>query len=408
MFSEAFLRALPKTDLHCHLDGSLRLATLLDLARTRRVALPSMSEDGMRQLVFKAQYRDLTDYLQGFAYTTAVLRDAEAIERVAFELGEDCLAEGVRYLEVRFAPQLLVRPGLDVPDILLAATRGLDRVQRAHEATTAVREGGEPPFRFGIIACAMRMFTAGFGPYYGDLLGVLGQWPVSEVYGAASLSLARLVVDARDRLAVPVVGFDLAGAEAGHPASDHIDAYDHAHRHFLKRTVHAGEAYGPESIFQAITRLHADRIGHGTHLYGVTQVAVDDPHRYVRNLSEYIADRRILIEVCITSNLQTMPELRRVEDHPVGRMIQDRLSVSFCTDNRLVSDTTVSRELGLVASAFSLTPAELRNVVLHGFKRSFFPGTYIEKRAYVRRVIDHYDQVARSFGLPDVPRGEAS
>jgi adenosine deaminase len=407
MFSDDFLRALPKTDLHCHLDGSLRLGTLIDLAAQQRVALPSMTEDGLRQLVFKPWYRDLPDYLQGFAYTTAVLRDAEAIERVAFELGEDCLAEGVRYLEVRFAPQLLVRPGLDVVDVLAAVTRGLDRVRREHEASEGVRARGEPPFRFGIIACALRFFSAGFGPYYADLLGVLGQWPVPEVYGAASLSLARLVVDARDRLALPIVGFDLAGAEAGHPASDHIAAYDHAHRHFLKRTVHAGEAYGPESIFQAITRLHADRIGHGTHLYGVTQVAVDDPHRYVRNLSEYIADRRILMEVCVTSNLQTMPELRRVEDHPVGRMIQDRLSVSFCSDNRLVSDTTVSRELGLVCRAFALSPEELRNVVLHGFKRSFFPGTYREKRAYVRRVIDHYDQVARAFGVPQVGRGSS-
>ncbi|MEQ1503113.1 MAG: adenosine deaminase family protein [Myxococcota bacterium] len=400
------LRALPKTDLHCHLDGSLRLSTLIELARERRVPLPSETEDGLRELVFKTQYRDLPDYLHGFAYTCAVLTDEEALERVAFELGEDCLAEGVRYLEVRFAPQLHVRSGeLDIPRILAAVDRGLDRVRRIHEATEGVVSGGEPPFRYGLICCAMRMFTAGFGPYFRGILDVLPNWPVKKVYGIASLSLARAVVDARDRLGLPVVGFDLAGAEAGHPAHDHVEAYAYCHRHFLKKTVHAGEAYGPESIFEAITRLNADRIGHGTHLYAVEQVEDDDPHRYVRNLSEYIADRRILIEVCITSNMQTMPEVRRVQDHPLGRMVQDRLSVTLCTDNRLVSRTTVSHELQLAVDAFDIGPAELRNTILHGFKRSFFPGSYKEKRAYVRKVIDYYDRVAAANGLPAVARG---
>jgi adenosine deaminase len=215
------------------------------------------------------------------------------------------------------------------------------------------------------------------------------------------------VVEIRDRYGIPVVGFDLAGAEAGHPAHDHVAAYDYAHEHFLKKTVHAGEAYGPQSIFEAITLLHAERIGHGTHLYAWEQVdEEEDPHRYVRQLSEYIADRRILVEVCITSNLQTMPELNHeVERHPLGRMVQDRLSVTLCTDNRLVSDTTVSRELGLAVSAFRLQPSELRNMILHGFKRSFFAGSYKEKRAYVRQVIDFYDRVAAEFGVEKQRRG---
>jgi len=407
MFTQALLSALPKTDLHCHLDGSLRLGTLIELAKENKVALPSQTEEGLRDLVFKEQYRDLPDYLHGFAYTCAVLQAEDALERSAFELGQDCLAEGVRYLEVRFAPQLHVRPGLDVGRVLQAVDRGLARATREHEATPAVRERGEPPFRYGIIACAMRMFSAGFGPYYRDLLQSLPGWPAKEVYGVASLSLARSVIDARDRLGVPVVGFDLAGAEAGHPASDHMAAYDFVHEHFLKKTVHAGEAYGPESIFQAITKLHADRIGHGTHLFAADQVKVDvDPHRYVRQLSEYIADRRVTLEVCITSNMQTMPDLRRVEDHPFGRMVQERLSVTLCTDNRLVSRTTVSRELQLATEAFHLSPAEVRNVVLHGFKRSFYPGSYREKRQYVRKVIDYYDRVATQHGVPAVNRGE--
>ena len=184
------------------------------------------------------------------------------------------------------------------------------------------------------------------------------------------------------------------------------DAFRMAHRNFLKKTVHAGEAYGPESIFEAITRLNADRIGHGTHLYAVDQVEDDDAHRYVRQLSEYIADRRVLIEVCVTSNMQTMPELRRVQDHPLARMIQDRLSVTLCTDNRLVSRTTVTDEVQKVTEAFHLTAPELRNTLLHGFKRSFFPGSYKEKRAYVRKVIDFYDRVSKEHGHPTVARGE--
>ncbi len=407
MFTSELLAALPKTDLHCHLDGSLRLPTLIELARDQKVALPSTSEAGLREQVFKDQYRDLPDYLHGFAYTCAVLGEEDALERTAYELGQDCLAEGVRYLEVRFAPQLHIRPGLDIGRILQAVDRGLDRVRREHEASAAVKERGEPPFRYGIIACAMRMFTGGFAPYYKDLLGVMAGWPAKQVYGMASLSLARAVVEARDRLGVPVVAFDLAGAEAGHPASDHMEAYDYVHEHFLKKTVHAGEAYGPESIFQAITKLHADRIGHGTHLFDADAVKVDeDPHRYVRQLSEYIADRRIMLEVCITSNMQTMPQLRRVQDHPFGRMVKERISVTLCTDNRLVSRTTVTEELQKAQTAFELSPAEVRNVILHGFKRSFFAWGYREKRAYVRQVIDYYDRVSAEHGVPTVPRGD--
>ncbi len=371
---------------------------MLELADEQGVALPSHTEAGLRETVFKARYRDLSEYLVGFAFTTAVLRDREALERVSYELGQDCLADGVTYLEVRFAPQLLVTDRLTVPDIFAAVTAGLDRTRREHEASAEVA-AGHPPFRFGIIATAMRMFTAAYSPFYADLFRVHGLAPPGEVHAAAALALARDAVDARDRLGLPIVGFDLAGAEAGHPASGYVAAYAFAHRHFLKRTVHAGEAYGAESIYQAITRLHADRIGHGTHLFDVSQVDVPNPERYVQSLSQYVADRRILLEVCITSNLQTLPGIRSVAEHPVGRMIRERLSVAFCTDNRLMSDTTVTQELGLAVDAFGLRPDEVRNAVLHGFKRSFFPGTYLEKRAYVRKVIDATAAVERSYGV---------
>ena len=401
MYSDELLQALPKTDLHCHLDGSLRLETLIELAKERGVRLPAETPEGLRELVFKDRYRDLPDYLHGFGYTCAVLTDADALERVAYELGVDCLAEGVRYLEVRFAPQLHARPDFGIAQVLSAVDRGLARCRREHEALPEIRDGKEPPFRYGLICCAMRMFSAGFGPYFRDLLSVLPHFQPKEVYGIASLELARAVVDARDRLGLPVVGFDLAGAEAGHPARDHVRAYEFCQKHFLMKTVHAGEAFGPESIFQAITGLNADRIGHGTHLYAADLVqSEEEAHRYVRQLSEYIADRRVLLEVCITSNMQTMPDLRHVAQHPFGRMVHDRLSVTLCTDNRLVSNTTVSRELKLATEAVPMGPEELRRVILHGFKRSFFPGSYREKRNYVRAVIDHYDRVSAQHGLP--------
>ena len=406
-YPEAFLKAIPKTDLHLHLDGSLRLETLIELARERQVKLPSETPEGLLELVFKEQYRDLPDYLHGFAYTCAVMIDEEALERVAFELAEDCLAEGVSYIEVRFAPQLHTRAGLDTAGVIAAVDRGLDRARRAHDQSEKVKSGEMLPFHYGIITCAMRMFTKGFAPYFANLLSALDGWPSSEVYGVASMSLARAVVDARDRHGLPIVGFDLAGAEHGNPASAHQNAFTFAKRHFLKTTVHAGEAYGPESIFQALTDLNADRIGHGTHLYAAEQVEaeIEDPERYVRRLAEYIADRRITLEVCVTSNMQTMPSLRRVEDHPFGRMVRDKLSVTVCTDNRLVSRTSVTQELQQACEAFDLTPKQLRSIVIHGFKRSFFPGGYSEKRGYVRRAIDTYDRVAREHSFNEGTTG---
>ncbi len=394
-YSKEFLEALPKTDLHVHLDGSLRLSTLIELAEEQNLKLPSYTSEGLRELVFKDSYRDLPDYLHGFAYTSPVLSTPEALERVAFELAEDSLAEGVLYVEVRFAPQLHVRPGLEIPQIIEAVDRGFDRVRRRHEASEAVTSGAVPPFRYGIIACAMRMFTGGFAPYYKNLLAALGHFPAQEVYGVASMALARSVVEVRDRSGLPLVGFDLAGAEAGNPPQNHEAAFVYAKRHFLKTTVHAGEAYGPESMFQAITRLNADRIGHGTHLYSSNLVTDQgDPEQYVRQLAEYVADRRITLEVCITSNMQTMPELRQVEDHPFGRMVRDKLSVTLCTDNRLISRTSVTQEISQACQAFKISPTELRNLIIYGFKRSFYPGTYGEKRAYVRQIINLYDRVA--------------
>ena len=398
--TDAFLRALPKTDLHVHLDGSLRISTLIDLARTHGVELPSYSEDGLRQTLFKERYESLADYLRGFRYMVAVMQTPEALERVARELAEDNQAEGVRYVEVRFAPQLHVHDGMSTVDVLHAVNRGLLAAKESFNSRPEVRQGQEPPFAYGIICCAMRMFQPAFSTYYGRLFNAHRYSDPKEVYPLASLELARAAVNARDTHGLPVVGFDLAGEEKGYPAENHAAAFGYAHKNYLKKTVHAGEAYGPESIFQAITDLHAERIGHGTYLLDPTAIrsnGVADKQGFVEQLVEYIADRRITLEICLTSNLQTNPHIKTLADHPFAKLRQRRLSTTLCTDNRTVSNTTVTGELSLAVQHFGLDRHHLRSIVIYGFKRSFFPGDYLSKRGYVRRVIDYYLLVEKRF-----------
>ncbi len=395
-----FIRLIPKADLHVHLDGSLRLGTLIELAKKEGVELPAYTEKGLREKVFKKQYASLPEYLKGFGYTTAVMRRAENIERIAYELGQDAIDEGVRYMEVRFAPQLHASDTLSVADSIRAVVAGLNRAKEEHNALPAVKKGEDLPFHFGVIACAMRSFNAQMSPYYKNLFGVLSQYSKFEVFGAASLELARLVVKLVKEEGLPVVGFDLAGEEAGYPASDHVEAYKYIHKNFMRKTVHSGEAYGPESIFQAITDCYANRIGHGTHLFDSEMIKdrkVKDKRAYVEALANYIASQRIGVEVCLTSNLQTLPEIKSVAKHPVKEMIKRGLSVSIATDNRLVSNTSVSKELELLAKNIPLTHKEFKNIVIAGFKGAFFPGTYMERRAFVRQVINRYDELAKKY-----------
>lgn len=398
--SQAFIQAIPKTDLHLHLDGSIRLATLIELARESGVRLPASDEPGLRRTVFKSKYAGLTEYLKAFTYTTAVLQTGPALERVGYELARDNQAEGVRYIEVRFAPQLHQNARLTGLQAMAALNRGLDRAKAEFNARREVVRGAEPPFEYGIIACALRMFTSGFSDYYDALLGVHAHCDRKEVFALASQELVRAAVEARTKLKLPIVGFDLAGAEAGFPAEDHAASYALAHKHFLKKTVHAGEAYGPESIFQAITDLHADRLGHALHLFDAGMIKspeIKDKKAYVSDLVQFIADRRITIEVCLTSNLQTHPAIRRLSQHSFRRMREARMSVTFCTDNRTVSNTTVSDEIRKAVRAFRLTPRELKDFIVYGFKRSFFPGTYLEKRDYVHRIIEYYERIERRY-----------
>lgn len=486
-YDASFFTRIPKADLHTHLDGSIRIPTLIDLAKEQNVELPSYDPTELEKTVFPSTYESLNDYLRGFGYITACLRTTLALERVAFEVGLDAYHEGVRYLELRFAPQLHAIPGkLTIEEVVCAVNRGLERAscvadeldrvagegldfsgaQDVDDETSNiirdVQERGAHPYHpeapkhhYGIIVCAMRFFLPTFSPYYEAFWEVHKGEDPHRVFGLASVALVTAVNNLRRKgkccchnhecgqcndclfrqsmsvrvdddqdieheYILPVVAIDIAGAESGYPASDHREAFDLAHQSFLNKTVHAGEAYGPESIFEAITDLHAERIGHGLHLFrwdmiGLgerrggksrskdrTEMSNDQKREYVENLTRYLGTMRICVEVCLSSNLQTMPELNGdVQNHPARRMIEEGLAVTFCTDNTLVSHTSMPKELQLAVNAFQLNPGQLRNMVFNGFKRSFMAKRYRTKRDYNRTVISYYKMIEREFGLED-------
>jgi len=397
-----FIEKIPKTDLHLHLDGSLRLTTLIELAKENDIQLPAYTEKGLKEKVFKDKYENLEAYLEGFQYTNAVLQSESALERVAYELAIDNINEGVRYIEVRFAPQLHQHKHLSVINVLKAVNRGLAKAKTEHNNSKSLKSKflENIPFSYGIIVCAMRMFDYGFSEYFDALLDVHKHSERKWIFSLASQELVKASVEARDRFKIPIVGFDLAGREKGFPAVDHKLAYALAQKNFLKKTVHAGEAFGPESIFQAITELNADRIGHGVHLFNpqmIDSTEIEDRQGYVENLVQYIGDRRITLEVCLTSNMQTIPNFKDLKHHSFRKMREAGLSVTICTDNRTVSNTTVTDEMLKAVETFDIKSKELKDIIAYGFKRSFYPGTYLKKRNYVRQVLDAYEATEKTF-----------
>ncbi|TDI89551.1 MAG: adenosine deaminase family protein [Caldithrix sp.] len=395
------INLIPKTDLHVHLDGSLRLQTLTEIAKQENVELPSSTVEGLNELVFKDNYANLEEYLKTFGYACAVMQKPEYLERIAYELAQDNQNEGVRYIEVRFAPQLHINKKMDMKKVIASVDKGLECAQKEFNLRPEVKSGQEPPFNYGIIVSALRAFGP-YSEYYANFINSLAYSDMKDIVGLCSLELARGAVKTRDELGVPIVALDLAGAEKGNPAKDHRKAFQYAHENFLAKTVHAGEAYGPSSIFQAITECHAERIGHGMFLFDITKVDEDsriDKERYVDELSQYIADRRVTIEVCLTSNLQTNPGLKSLEQHSFKKMIERELSTTICTDNRTVSKTTVTNEIKLALQNFDMNPRTLKNTIVYGFKRSFFPDRYAKKRQYVRQCIDYYEKLVQGTML---------
>jgi len=404
-YAPAFIQEMPKTDLHLHLDGSLRLSSLIEMAKRMKIDLPSFTEEGLKELVFKSSYSNLGEYLHGFKYTCAVLRDLENIERVAYELAIDNQAENVYYIETRFAPQLMmnVEAGLTLEAVMNAAHRGLARAKTEHNSREDVRNGARPEFHYGIISCAMRNFgPSGYSPFYSNFFKMMEYSEPSEVVVAAALQMVHAVVKIRDEMGVPIVSIDLAGQEEGYPCGKFRDVYAYAHKNFMHKTVHAGEAYGAESVFQAITECYADRIGHGYYIFDENKILdpkITDKKKYIADLVSFVADKRTTIEVCLTSNLQTNPEIKTIKNHNIKHMLENRMSLSICTDNRLFSDTTVSREFQLAVDHFDIPVKQLKDIVAYGFKKSFYPGQYVEKRNWAKNVMLYFDQVAKKHGM---------
>lgn len=329
---ERLLR-LPKAELHVHLDGSLRPATMLELADEQGVPLPHQDEAALRDYMHVRDAADLVGYLERFELSLAVMQTEPALERIAYELAADAAAENVRYIEVRYSPALLTEEGLSLEAAVEAPLAGLRR---------AFDEFG---ILSGIIICAIRSMSS-----------------------AMSLRLAQLAVDYRDR---GVVAFDLAGAEAGHPSIDHAVAFDLAALSNLPVTIHAGEAWGPLSIAQALHRCHARRIGHGTRLGEDAE------------LLDFVRDFRIPLEVCPTSNVQThaTPAL---ENHPLRTYYDHDVVVTVNTDNRLMSGVSLTDEYQRIHEALDFEWAELVDIARMGFQSAFLP--YPQKLALLADV----------------------
>jgi adenosine deaminase len=335
------LQKLPKTDLHCHLDGSLRLDTVLDLAKKQGVKLPTFDRDGLFKLLYAGDTcSSLDEYLRGFDITLSVMQTEEALERAAYELAADAHAENVRYLEVRYCPLLHTRAGLRPAVVVEAVVRGL---------RNAKREFG---IRYGVILCAIRSQGAD-----------------------ASLRIAELCVAFKNR---GVVGFDVAGSEVNNPAKLHRQAFQLVIDNNISCTAHAGESFGPDSVHQAIHKCGAHRIGHGT--------------RLVENgeLLNYVNDHRIPLEVCPSSNLQTKAA-SSWETHPVDFYVDYGLRVTINTDNRLITDTTVSKELWLCHKHYGWSLAQIKEIIIAGFKSGFMP--YREKADLLAEIVRELDTV---------------
>jgi adenosine deaminase len=327
------LHRLPKAELHVHLDGSLRPETMLELAARYGKPMPADTPEALRDHMHVSDARNLVEYLARFDTTLSIMQTAESLERIAYELAADLAGENVRYAEVRYSPILHTREGLPLTEAVEAPLRGLRRAEE------------ELGIRTALIICGIRNMDPG-----------------------TSRDLADLTVAFKDR---GVVAFDLAGAEYNYPAKKHKDAFYTVINKNMAATIHAGEAYGAESIHQALHYCRANRIGHGTRLF-------EDP-----DLMRFVNDFRIPIEICLTSNVQTKA-VASFADHPVRRYYDEGIIVSLNTDNRLMSATTVTEEYWLAHQHLGFTWDELVDISLMGFDSAFLHRP--EKLALIERV----------------------
>jgi adenosine deaminase len=355
--SRELVHSLPKVLLHEHLDGGLRPQTLLDLAAEQDYAdLPESEPDALAKWFQRGADRgSLALYLEGFAHTIAVMQTPEALERIAFEALEDLAQENVVYAELRFAPHFATTEAMGLDAVMGAVRRGCER---------ALAEHG---IEYGLIICAMRNETR-----------------------AHSLEMAELASSWFDR---GVVGFDLAGEEEGHPSKHHIEAFQLIQRNNGSITIHAGESFGPESIWQALQYCGAHRIGHGTRL--IEDLGLHEGQVvHMGGLARYILNNRIPIEVCLSSNVHTgaTPSLAR---HPFPVFLRGGFRVTLNTDNRLMSGVSMTDELLLAGKQFGCGLADLERLTVNAMK-SAFCGYHDRKRILAERILPAYRQAADS------------
>lgn len=327
------IKEMPKVQLHDHLDGGLRPETVIELARDQKYdKLPTQDPGTLAEWFHRGANRgSLPLYLEGFAHTTGVMQTAEALERVAYEMMEDMKKDGVVYVETRFAPVFHTDKGLHWEEIVSSALRGLERGKRD------------------------------FGVEYGLIISAMRNMNLSE-------EMAQLAVDFRDR---GVVGFDLAGEEGGYPPKKHVEAFHYIQRQNFNITIHAGEGFGKESIWQAIQWCGAHRIGHATRLIEDI-VMVDGKTVRLGSLAQYVLDKRIPLEICLSSNVHT-GAAKNLQEHPFGIYYREKFRVTLNTDNRLMSTTSLSKEFEIAEEVFHLTFGEMEKLSINAMKSAFIP-----------------------------------
>ncbi|AZK96109.1 MULTISPECIES: adenosine deaminase [Streptomyces] len=344
------IRRAPKVLLHDHLDGGLRPGTIIDIAReTGYTQLPESEPDKLGTWFHEAaDSGSLERYLETFAHTCAVMQTRDALVRVAAECAEDLAEDGVVYAEVRYAPEQHLEAGLSLEEVVEAVNEGFRQGERT--ARAAGRR-----IRVGALLTAMR-------------------------HAARALEIAELANRYRDH---GVVGFDIAGAEAGYPPTRHLDAFEYLKRENNHFTIHAGEGFGLPSIWQALQWCGADRLGHGVRIIDDIKVDADGTVQLGR-LAAYVRDKRIPLELCPTSNLQTGAAASYAE-HPIGLLRRLHFRATVNTDNRLMSGTSMSREFELLTETFGYTLDDLQWFTVNAMKSAFIP--FDERLAMINDVI---------------------
>ena len=355
MKTEEIIKQVPKVQLHDHLDGGLRTATIIEIAKEMKYKkLPTSDPEELGDWFHRgANKGNLVEYLQGFEHTCAVMQTKESLERIAFEMMEDMYNDGVCYVETRFAPVFHTEKGLYFDDVINAVLDGLERGKEKYGVG------------FGLILSGMRNTKN-------------------------TLEIAELAVNFRNQ---GVVGFDLAGEEGGYPPKKHLDAFQYIMKENFNITIHAGEAFGKESIWQALQICGTHRIGHATRL--VEDMAIDDSGKVIQlgNLAQFILDKRVPLEICLLSNVHT-GAVDKLENHPFIKFFREGFRVFLNTDDRLMSDTTLTKEYLTAADYFGISLDDIEKLNINAMKSSFLP--HKERLKYIYEVIKPGYQKMRS------------